>query len=172
MANLTSKQQIAENIRQAQERSNLSDVELAKRSNISPAALSQYRHGHRRPRPETVIAIARGLDCDPIEIDPTLESEFRENSSWFIEASSETRALFVQWSALSNDIQQQRADLTSALKTLQTHCAFIESQIQAQQLEMESVERRLSARLAEMGRRHRILEAIAGYSALPKARRL
>lgn len=155
--------QIAENIRKFQTGAKMTDLEVAERASISPSNLSHYRRGTRRPRPETVVAIAFALGCHPVDIDPTLEDDFRRDASWFLEATSETRSLFTRWSALSNDIQQQRQDLISSLKTLQQHCAFIEGQIQESQLQIEAVERQLSAKMAEMARRQRMLEAIASY---------
>lgn len=140
----------------------MTDTALAGQANIDPRTLSHYRSGRSRPRPETVVAIAFALGCNPIEIDPSIEDEFKRNASWFIEATSETRALFAEWSALSNEIQQQRSDLVTTFKTLQQHCLFIESQIQENQVRVELIERQMSAKMAEMARRQRLLEAMAG----------
>lgn len=159
----TTKQEIAENIRRIQQAAKVTDSYVAQRANIDPSTLSHYRNGRSRPRPETVVAIAFALNCHPTEIDPTLADEFRRDASWFVEATTETRALFVEWSRLSNETQRKRQDLASTLKTLQEHCAFIEMQIQESQLQAEVIERRLASKMAEMQRRQRGLEAIAGY---------
>ena len=50
-------------LKQMRERKKITQVELANKVKVNPAAISQYEKGKREPRIETLVAISEALDC-------------------------------------------------------------------------------------------------------------
>lgn len=59
------RKQYADNLRRLLEQRDITQRELAKRTGISPSAISSYITGERYPRPSQLGLIAAALDVDP-----------------------------------------------------------------------------------------------------------
>ena len=183
MGSLVTKQQVAENIARFQKIAGMTDVALAAAANIAPSALSNYRNCLRRPQPDVIIAIARAFDeaiakgirngtisgqdpraCFPVDLDPTVESQFKVDSSAYLAVVGEVQVLLRQLTNISTEIEEERTALAAELVIHQRRCAMVESQVQEKLLKAQEIERAMSVKLGQIKRQQRQMERLAGFS--------
>lgn len=80
-------QQFAERLRKTRDRQGLSQRDLAERSGLTPAAISQLESGQREPTFSTIVRLAAALKTSPNDLmgigdtealDPSLRGLFRD----------------------------------------------------------------------------------------------
>ena len=85
----------ADNLKHLLEQRDITQRELAKRTDISPSAISSYITGERYPRPNQLQAIARALDVDPgvlTGLRPASESEQHELMRMFSKLNADDQS--------------------------------------------------------------------------------
>lgn len=79
--------QFGERLRKIRERQDLKQSDLARRSGLTPAAISQLENGQREPNFSTMIRLANALGTTPndllgigadVSADPSIQALFRE----------------------------------------------------------------------------------------------
>jgi transcriptional regulator with XRE-family HTH domain len=100
----TEAREFAERLKKTRERQSLSQRELAEKSSLTPAAISQLESGQREPNFSTVVRLAKALGTSPNDLIGMKDTEPLDPS---------LRVLFRQMKELSaNDVDTVKAFVT------------------------------------------------------------
>jgi transcriptional regulator with XRE-family HTH domain len=159
-----SRQEIAQRIRDAQANApGVTWARLAVAANISTTMMGYIKNAERRAPASVILAIAKELGIDPTELDPSLQSRFRETASWYLDALSEAQGIYRAVEALTLEVVERQDDLVSASKVHQQYCRQVQLEISERTEKLASLQQLLNAKQGKMRRELKTMEAIAQY---------
>jgi transcriptional regulator with XRE-family HTH domain len=99
-------EQFAQNVKRTRDRLGLTQAQLAERSGMTPAAISQLEGGQREPSFSTIVKVAAALKTSPNDLmglgetspDPSLKALYREITKLDQDAYEKVSA-FARWLA-------------------------------------------------------------------------